>query len=192
MKVVAINGSARKGGNTEQLIRMVFKELEKGGIKTELIHIGGKPMRGCIACMKCWETLNEQCSIKDDAINEYIQKVKEADGIILASPTYFANVSSELKAFIDRVGMTAKANNNLFKRKIGAAVVAVRRSGEIHVFNSINHFFLIGEMIVVGSSYWNNGHGMNPGDVQNDEEGIQTMQNLGRNMAWLLKKLKES
>ncbi len=189
MKVVAVNGSARKGGNTEQLIRMVFQELETKGIQTELIHVGGKLLRGCTACRKCWEAKNEQCSIKNDAINEYVQKLKEADGVILASPSYFANVSSELKAFIDRVGMVSKANDNLFKRKIGAAVVAVRRSGEIHVFNSINHFFLIGEMIVVGSTYWNNGTGLNPGDVQNDAEGIQTMQNLGKNMAWLLKKL---
>lgn len=190
MKVLAINGSARKDGNTQQLIHMVFQELEKEKIETELIHIGGKPLRGCIACMKCWEGVNERCSIKNDGINEYIQKVKCADGIILASPSYFANVSSELKAFIDRVGMVAKANNDLFKRKVGAAVVAVRRSGEVHVFNSINHLFLIGQMIVVGSSYWNNGRGLNPGDVQNDEEGILTMQNLGKNMAWLLQKLK--
>lgn len=189
MKVLAINGSARKGGNTEQLIRMVFGEVEKEGIETELIHIGGKPLRGCIACMKCWESANEQCSIKNDAINEYVQKVKGADGIILGSPSYFANVSAELKAFIDRVGMVAKANGDLFKRKVGAAVVAVRRSGEIHVFNSINHFFLIGQMVVAGSSYWNNGSGLNPGDVQGDKEGIQTMHTLGKNMAWLLKKL---
>jgi len=189
MKVVAVNGSARKGGNTEQLIRMVFQELETEGIKTELIHVGGKLLRGCTACKKCWETKNEQCSIKKDAINEYVQKLKDADGVILASPSYFANVSSELKAFIDRVGMVSKANDDLFKRKAAAAVVAVRRSGEIHVFNSINHFFLIGQMIVVGSTYWNNGTGLNPGDVQNDTEGIQTMQNLGKNMAWLLKKL---
>ena len=190
MKVVAINGSPRKGGNTEQLIRMVFRELENEGIDTELIHIGGKPLRSCIACMKCWETVNEQCNFKDDEINEYVQKLTKADGFILASPTYFANVTAELKAFIDRVGMVAKANGDLFQRKVGAAVVAVRRSGEIHVFDSINHLFLIGQMIVVGSLYWNNGHGLSPGDVQNDEEGITIMQNLGKNMAWLLKKLK--
>ena len=188
MKVIAFNGSARKGGNTEQLIRMVFKELELEGVETELVHIGGKPVRSCIACMKCWENLNEECNFKDDETNSYIQKVKEANGIILASPTYFANVSAELKAFIDRVGMVARANNDLFKRKIGAAVVAVRRAGSIHVFNSINHFFLIGQMIVVGSSYWNNGIGLLPGDVNNDEEGIQIMQNLGKNMVWLMEK----
>ena len=190
MKVLAINGSARKGGNTEQLIGLVFQELEKEGIKTELIHIGGKLLRGCMACMKCFENKNEECVIKGDDINEYVKKLRSADGIILGSPCYFANVSSEMKAFIDRVGMVSKANGDLFKRKAGAAVVAVRRSGEIHVFNSMNHFFLIGQMIVVGSSYWNNGRGLVPGDVMNDEEGLQTMRILGQNMAWTLKKIR--
>ena len=189
MKVVAINGSARRSGNTEQLIKMVFKELRKEGIVTESIHIGGKPIRGCTACMKCWKNKNEECVIKDDAVNQYIQKVKESDAIILGSPSYFANVSSELKAFIDRAGMVAKANNDLFKRKLGTAVVVSRRSGEVQVFDAINHFFLIGQMIVVGSSYWNNGIGLNPGDVTSDREGVITMQNLGNNIAWLLKKL---
>jgi len=189
VKVLAINGSARKSGNTDQLIRFVFEELEKEGIKTELIHIGGKPVRGCRACMQCWENTNEQCAYKDDEINGYVKKVKEAEGLILASPSYFANVSPELKAFIDRVGMVGKANGDLFQKKVGAAVVAVRRSGEVHVFDSINHFFLIGQMIVVGSSYWNNGIGLKPGDVRDDEEGIRTMRTLGRNMAWLLMKL---
>ncbi|MFH1772310.1 MAG: flavodoxin family protein [Candidatus Omnitrophota bacterium] len=190
MKVVAINSSPRIGGNTEQLIKAVFDQLKQENISTELIQIGGQTIRGCLACMKCWEKKDEKCVIEGDKINELIQKLKNADCIILGSPTYFGNVSSELKAFIDRVGMTSRANGDLFKRKLGAAVVAVRRSGAIHVFNSINHFFLIGQMIVVGSNYWNNGFGLNPGDVQNDQEGIQTMKNLGANIVWLLKKLK--
>lgn len=188
MKVLAVNGSPRKGGNTESLIKMVFKELEEAGIETELLHIGNKSIHGCTACAKCWENKDEKCVVKGDEVNEYIQKLKEADAVILGSPTYFANMSSELKAFIDRVGMVAKANDDLFKRKLGASVVAVRRSGSVHTFDSINHFFLIGQMIVVGSSYWNNGIGLSPGDVSSDEEGTQVMSNLGKNIAWLLKK----
>lgn len=190
MKVLAVNGSPRKGGNTETLIRTVFEVVENEGIETELIHIGGKIIRGCTACAKCWENKDEKCIVKGDDVNEYIQKVKEADAVILASPTYFANISSELKAFIDRVGMVAKANDDLFKRKLGSAVIAVRRSGSVHAFDSVNHFFLIGQMIVVGSSYWNNGVGMSPGEVKDDSEGMEIMRNLGKNIAWLLKKLK--
>ncbi len=191
MKAIAVNGSARMNGNTDRLIKEVFKELEAGDIDTEIIHIGGKMLRGCTACMKCFDTRDEKCAMDDDEINSYIQKLKQADIIILGSPTYFANVSSEMKAFIDRAGMTSRANGDIFRRKLGAAVVAVRRSGEIHAFNSMNHFFLIGQMIVVGSSYWNNGSGLGPGDVERDEEGMETMRALGRNIAWLAKKIKK-
>ena len=122
-------------------------------------------------------------------VNECIEKMLEADGIILASPTYFADLTPELKALIDRAGFVAKANSEMFRRKVGAAVVAVRRAGSIHVFDSINHFFTISQMIIPGSSYWNMGMGLAEGDVEKDEEGIRTMQILGQNMAWLLKKL---
>jgi len=191
VKVIGINGSPKAKGNTYQLIEIVFEQLKKEGIETEIIHIADKALSGCRACMKCWETKNEKCIISNDKINECVQKAKKADAIILGSPTYFANVSSEMKAFIDRVGMVTRANDNLLKRKLGAAVVAVRRSGEIHTFNSMNHLFLISEMIVVGSSYWNNGHGRNPGEVKSDEEGITTMENLGKNISWLLKKVND-
>jgi multimeric flavodoxin WrbA len=186
MKVIAFNGSARKGGNTEQMIKVVFGELRQAGIDTELVHLGGLQIRSCLACMQCTQNRDEECIFKNDQINDFIQQMKSADGIILASPSYFANVSSELKAFIDRVGLVAKANGDLFRRKLGAAIGVSRRSGEVFVFDAINHFFLINQMIVVGSSYWNNAIGLQPGDVQNDEEGISTMKNLGRNMAWLL------
>ena len=191
MKVVAFNGSARKDGNTAILIRHVFQELEKEGIETELIQLSGSRIHGCIACMKCFENKDQRCSVKDDNANDCIEKMLVADGIILGSPTYFANVSTEMKALIDRAGMVSRANSDMLARKVGAAVVAVRRAGAIHVFNSINHFFFIGQMIVPGSSYWNLGMGRQKGEVEKDEEGIQTMKNLGRNMAWLLKKLKE-
>ena len=191
MKVVAFNGSARKDGNTAILIRHVFQELETEGIETELIQLSGSKIHGCIACMKCFENKDQRCSVKSDIVNDCIEKMLDADGIILGSPTYFANVSTEMKALIDRAGMVSRANGDMLARKVGAAVVAVRRAGAIHVFNSINHFFFIGQMIVPGSSYWNLGMGRQKGEVESDEEGIQTMKDLGRNMAWLLKKLKE-
>lgn len=189
MKVVAFNGSARKDGNTAILIGYVSRELEKEGVETELIQLSGSRIHGCIACMKCFENKDQRCSVKDDIVNDCIEKMLAADGIILGSPTYFANVSTEMKALIDRAGMVSRANNDMLARKVGAAVVAVRRAGAIHVFNSINHFFFIGQMVVPGSSYWNLGMGRQKGEVEKDDEGIQTMKNLGRNMAWLLKKL---
>jgi multimeric flavodoxin WrbA len=191
MKVVAFNGSARKDGNTAILIRHVFQELETEGIETELVQLSGSKIHGCIACMKCFKNKDQSCSVKDDITNDCIVKMLDADGIILGSPTYFANVSTEMKALIDRAGMVSRANGDMLARKVGAAVVAVRRAGAIHVFNSINHFFFIGQMIVPGSSYWNLGMGRQKGEVESDEEGIQTMKVLGINMAWLLKKLEE-
>lgn len=189
MKVVAFNGSGRKDGNTAILVRYVFKELEAEGIETELVQLAGEDVGGCAACYQCFENKNQRCAIEDDIVNDCIKRVLEADGIILASPTYFADVSATLKALIDRAGMVSIANGHLFRRKVGAAVVAVRRAGSIHAFDSINHFFLIGQMIVPGSSYWNMGIGRNKGEVESDEEGIQTMKTLGQNMAWLLKRL---
>ena len=191
MKVVAFNGSARKDGNTAILIGYVLKELEKEGIEIELVQFSGSRIHGYIACMKCFENKNKRCSVKDDIANDCIEKMEAADGIILGSPTYFANVSTEMKALIDRAGMVSRANSDMLARKVGAAVVAVRRAGAIHVFNSINHFFFIGQMIVPGSSYWNLGMGRQKGEVEKDDEGIQTMKHLGRNMAWLLKKLND-
>ena len=189
MKVVAFNGSARKDGNTAILINHVLQELEKKGIETELVQFKGKKIRGCVACMKCFENKNQRCSVDSDDLNSFVEKMIAADGIILGSPTYFANVSTEMKALIDRAGMTGIANNRMFRRKVGAAVVAVRRGGAIHVFNSINHFFFIGEMIVPGSIYWNMGFGLDKGQVETDDEGLNTMKVLGENMAWLLKKI---
>jgi multimeric flavodoxin WrbA len=190
MKVIAFNGSARKDGNTDFLIRRVFQVLEKEGIETELIQLAGKQIHGCRACGTCRKVKNKQCKIVNDNVNLYIEKMASADGIILGSPTYFSMMSPETKALIDRAGFVARANSDLFKRKVGAAVVAVRRAGGIPTFDAINHFFLITQMIIPGSSYWNVGIGLNKGDVEKDEEGMQTMEDLGRNMAWLIKKLK--
>jgi multimeric flavodoxin WrbA len=190
MKIIGINGSARKNGNTAILINKVFEELHKKNIETELIQLAGNTIRGCTGCRKCFETKDNKCVIKNDNINDIIEKMISADGIILGSPTYFSNITSEMKAFIDRTGYVAMANGFLFKRKIGAAVVAVRRAGSIHAFNSMNHFFLIQQMIVPGSSYWNLGIGRDIGEVEHDAEGMNTMANLGKNMAWLLRKIK--
>lgn len=191
MKVIAFNGSARKDGNTARLINFTFAELEASGIETELVQLAGRPIHGCIACYKCFANKDRRCAVQDDIANECIEKMDSADGIIIGSPTYFAGITPEAKALIDRCGMVARANADMYKRKVGAAVVSVRRAGAIHVFDTINHFFTIGQMIIVGSSYWNIGIGRNIGDVDGDEEGIKTMRDLGSNMAWLLNKLED-
>ena len=189
MKVLGINCSPRKGGNTELLIKEVFKVLEAKGIKTELFQLGGKQVNGCIACMKCKKKEDGRCHQDNDLINKCMEKMIEADGIIIGSPTYFADLSTEAKALIDVAGYALRAAGNPLRRKPGAAVIAVRRAGAIHAFDSINHFFLINEMIIPGSSYWNIGIGKDKGDVLKDEEGMKTMKVLGENMAWLLEKV---
>ncbi len=189
MKVVAINGSARRDGNTAILLRLVCEELEKEGIETELIQLSGKKIHGCLACRECSKKKDHRCAQKDDYGNECIAKMESADGILLGSPTYVADMSPEIKALIARACLVARANGGMFRRKAGAAVVAVRRAGAIHAFDALNHFFLISEMIIPGSSYWNIAIGREIGDVERDAEGIETMQTLGRNMAWLMKKL---
>lgn len=189
MNVVAFSGSARRDGNTAILVNRVFTELEKAGIETELVQLAGERVRGCIACFQCWQTRDGSCAVQDDCINDCIRKMRAADGILLASPTYFADITTEIKALIDRAGMVARANDHLFRRKVGAGIIAVRRGGAIHAFDSLNHFFLISQMIIPGSSYWNIGIGREVGEVEQDAEGVQTMQVLGENMAWLLARL---
>ena len=189
MKVVGFNGSTRKDSNTAILVRHVFAELDKEGIETEMIQLAGRQIRGCLGCYKCYVNVNGRCVQEKDALNEYIQKMADADGIIMASPVYVASISPDMKAMIDRATMVAKANGGLLRRKVGAAIVAVRRGGQIHALDTINHFFLLSEIIVPGSSYWNFAFGLEKGDVDNDREGIQTMEVLGQNMAWLIKKL---
>ena len=189
MRVIAFNGSPRKNGNTARLIHCVLEELSAAGIETEVYSLAGKTIHGCIACFKCRDNQDRRCAVKGDVLNECLEKMIEADGIILVSPTYFADLTPEMKALIDRAGFVARANGDLFRRKVGAAVVAVRRAGSIHVFDSINHLFLISQMVVPGSSYWNLGIGRAAGDVEGDEEGLRTMRDLGRNMAWVLKTL---
>ena len=188
MKVIAFNGSPRREGNTSILLKTVCGELEKEGIETETIQIGGKLVHGCTACMKCFENKDNRCVIDTDFINDCIQKMADADGIIIGTPTYFTDVSVEVKALIDRAVFVSIANGGLLSRKAGAAVVAVRRGGAVHAYDTINHLFGISGMFTVGSNYWNFGMGLMPGDVKNDAEGLETMKSLGQNMAWFLQK----
>ena len=189
MKVVAFNGSPRRKGNTKILIDSVFTVLEKEGIETEMIQLGNKIVHACTACGLCKEIQNGKCHIKNEHLNYCIEKMIEADGIIIGSPVYFADVTTEVKALIDVAGYVTRANNFQLKQKVGAGIVAVRRGGALPTFDTMNHFFLINQMIVPGSSYWNFAFGRNPGEVLEDEEGMQTMVHLAENMAWILKKI---
>jgi multimeric flavodoxin WrbA len=186
MKVIAFNGSPRKNGNTTILIKHVFSELEKEGIETELVQLSDKALHGCIACEKCGKNKDKRCAVTNDAANEYIEKMLEADGIILASPVYFQDVTPEMKALIDRTGYVARANGRMFRNKIGASVVALRRSGGITSIDTMNHFFLGGQMVIVGRGF---ALGREIGEVEKDDEGIGLVKLLGKRMAWLLKKV---
>jgi multimeric flavodoxin WrbA len=191
MRVVAINGSARKNGNTFSMINTVFKELEAEGIETELIQLAGKKIAGCIACRRCFKNLDKRCAVDKDDFNECFSRIVDADGIILGSPVYFADLTANMKGFIERAGYVSRGNGDILTRKVGASLVAVRRAGAVHTFDSLNHFFFISQMIVPGSRYWNLGIGREKGEVESDDEGIETMSILGKNMAWLLKKINE-
>jgi multimeric flavodoxin WrbA len=190
MKVIGINGSPRKNGNTSILIKAVFHELKKEGIETELINIALKPVRGCKGCYKCLKNQNKRCVFDDDIVNECIEKMITADGIILGSPTYFTDVTAEMKALIDRAGTVSITNGSILKHKVGGSVVAVRRGGAIHAFDTMNHFMHYMQMYLVGASYWNMAYGFETGEVNNDKEGMENMKTLGENMAYLLKKIK--
>jgi multimeric flavodoxin WrbA len=184
MKVVAFNGSPRPEGNTKLLIVQVLQELEKEGVTTELVQVGGKKIRGCTACMKCFESRDKRCVFDDDIANMCIGKMAEADGIILGSPVYFTDVTAEMKALIDRAGFVSMANGGLFRRKVGSAAVAVRRAGAVHTLDSLLHFLLISGMVVPGLPPI--GVGRNIGDVVNDDEGMAWARETGKSMAWLL------
>lgn len=190
MKVVAFVGSARRNGNTAALVRHVLEPLEAAGAQCELIELAGRRVHGCTACMKCAEVKDGNCQgVRDFVSEECIPKALAADAIIIASPVYFADVTAETKALIDRLGYASRQGGNRLARKVGAAVVAVRRAGAMHAFDTINHLFLISEMVIVGSSHWNIGIGRAPGEVEDDAEGVRTMTRLGEQMAWALEKL---
>jgi len=186
MKVVGFNSSPRKEGNTTILINHVFTELQKEGIETELIQLSARELHGCIACYKCMENKDRRCAVKNDAANEYIEKITKAQGIILGSPVYFVDVTPEMKALIDRVGFVSRANGGMYRNKIGGAVVSLRRAGGMHAIDSMNHFFLSAEMVIAGRGIC---FGRDIGEVEKDAEGMQLVKGLGQRMAWLLKKL---
>jgi len=187
MKVVAFNGSPNKEGNTYHAIKMVLSELEKEGIETEIIHVGNKSIRGCIACNQCAKNKNEKCVLPGDQVNDWIQKLKGADGIILGSPVHYASMGGTMKSFLDRAFYVAGNNGGMMRHKVGASVVAVRRSGGIPTFNQLNNYINYSEMLLPTSNYWNVIHGTTPGEALQDKEGVQIMRVLGKNMAWLMK-----
>jgi len=186
MKVVGFNGSPRKDGNTGILIHKVFRELEKEGIETELVQLSHKKIHGCIACYKCAENKDRRCVVNDDAANEYIEKITQAQGVILGSPVYFMDVTPEMKALIDRVGFVSRSNGGMYRNKVGALVAAVRRAGAMHTLDTMSHFFMSMEFVIVGRAL---GVGRDKGDVEKDEEGLMLANALGQRMAWLMKKL---
>ena len=191
MKVVAFSGSARKDGNTAILVRRTLSTLREAGVETEFLQLAGKRVHGCTVCLKCADVMDGSCpGVSDFISEECIPRAIEADGIIIASPVYFSDVTTETKALIDRLGYASRKGRNRLARKVGAGIVAVRRAGALHALDTINHLFLATEMVVVGSSYWNLGIGREIGQVEEDHEGLKTMETLGCNMAWALERLK--
>jgi multimeric flavodoxin WrbA len=186
MKVIAFNGSPRKDGNTSQLMGHLLREIEKEGIETELVQLSAKPIHGCIACYKCFDNQDRRCSVKDDAANEYIEKMTKAQGIVLGSPSYFQDVTAEMKALIDRAGFVGLANERMYRNKVGASVACFRRTGGMHVVETMNHFFFSNEIIIAGRAV---SVARDKGDVEKDEEGVEMAKTLGQRMAWIMRKL---
>ncbi len=186
MKLVAFNGSPRRDGNTAALIRYLLEGVSREGIETELVHLSEREIRGCIACFKCHENQDRRCALKGDAANEYIEKIMDAQAVVFGSPVYFQDVTPEMKALIDRAGFVGLANGRMYRDKVGAAVACYRRSGGMHTVDSINHFFLSNELVIAGRVL---GVAKEKGDLEKDEEGIQTAARLGQRMAWMLKRL---
>ncbi|MDR2474247.1 MAG: flavodoxin family protein [Bacteroidales bacterium] len=192
MKVVAINGSPRKGGNTAYAIALVGEILRKEGIEYEEIQIGGMAIRGCLACNTCSTVKNEKCAITTDILNDTLPNMKDADGIVIASPVYYSGIAGTMKCFLDRAFYVAASNGGWFRHKVGMSIVAVRRTGGSLVFSGLNQYLTIAEMLVPASTYWNVIHGQKPGDAVGDEEGIQTLKTLAANMVWMLKMREQS
>jgi multimeric flavodoxin WrbA len=191
MKVVAFNGSPHKEGNTYHAIRMVTEELENRDIETEIVQVGNKEIRGCLGCNQCVKNQDEKCII-DDEVNGWIQKMKEADGIIIGSPVHYAAIAGTMKSFLDRAFYVTSVNGMMLRHKVGAPVVAVRRSGGMPTFNQLSNYINYSEMMMPTSNYWSVIHGTTPGEAEKDEEGKQIMRILGKNMAYLLEVMKNA
>ena len=186
MKLIGFNGSPRKDGNTTALMGYLLWEIEKEGIQTELVQLSAKAIHGCIACHRCFENQDQRCAVKNDAANEYIAMMTRAQGIVLGSPSYFQDVTAEMKALIDRAGFVGLANGKIYKNKVGASVSCFRRSGGMHTIETMNHFFFSNELIIAGRAMC---VARDKGEVEKDVEGVQTAQALGQKIAWMMKKL---
>lgn len=189
MKVIAFNGSPRPEGNTHLAISTVLRELENVGIETELINVGNQRIRGCIACNWCARHGGERCVFKDDDVNAWIEKIRSADGIVLGSPVYFSGINGTMKSFLDRAGYVLAQTQGVLRGKVGAALIAVRRSGGVAALDQLNHYIHYFQMVAPSSNYWSVIHGMRPGEAVQDDEGVQIHRILGKNMAWLMKSL---
>ena len=192
MKVIAFNGSPHKMGNTASALELAKEQFESAGIEFEIFHVGTKPVAGCMGCGMCFKNKNEECIIKGDSVNEAIQKVKDADGVILASPVHYSGIAGNMKSFLDRLYYTCGANGNMMRHKVGSSLVAVKRSGGTATFDQLNHYLLISEMIVPASNYWNVIHGAAPGEIKEDGEGVQILNVMCENMIWILRSLEYS
>jgi multimeric flavodoxin WrbA len=189
MKVLAISGSPRRGGNTDILLTHGLKVLEEQGIATELLSLADRPIKPCVACRGCATADSLRCVQEDPAFEGIIERFVEADGFLIGSPVYFGSATPQIMALLDRVGYVARCKQNFLRRKVGAAVVVARRAGQNFTFAQLNYFFLINEMVVPGSTYWNIAFGLEKGRVEDDAEGLATVRNLALNMAWVMKKL---
>lgn len=183
MKVIAVNGSPRKDGNTYIALKLMADELEKAGIETEIIQVGRKMIHGCTACGYCWSSENNQCVFKDDIVNEAAQKMRAADGMILGSPTYYAGIAGDMKSFLDRVFFTSSV---YFKYKVGTSITVVRRAGGVDVLHQLNNYFNLAETVTPPTQYWPMVYGMDKGEILQDAEGLQTIRKNARAMGWLL------
>lgn len=195
MKVTAFNGSPHKNGNTAIAINVIFEELKKEKIQTELVQVGGQPIKPCRACMKCRQKKDGHCwgyeDDQNDILNDCLDKIYDSCGIIIASPVYFGSLTGETKALIDRAGYVSRSGSGkiFLKRKVCAPIAVVRRQGAGTTLEQITNLFALSEAIVPYSTYWNMALGREKGDILKDEEGIATFKTLGANMAWLIKKL---
>ncbi|WP_372809086.1 flavodoxin family protein [Pontiella sp.] len=187
MKVVGFNGSPHENGNTARAMNYVFGALENAGIETEMVHVGKERLHGCTACQACVKSQDACCVFKDDPVNGWIRKMVEADGILLGSPVHFSGVAGTMKSFLDRAFFVSSVNGGLLRHKVGASVAAVRRSGGVPTVDGLDKFLSYSEMIMPTSNYWNVAHGLAPGEIEQDAEGVQIMEVLGRNMAWIMK-----
>ena len=189
MNAIGICGSPREAGNTEILVKRCLGKLEENGIGTQFIPLRGKTIKPCIACMECSRNQDGTCAVKDDDFGEVYELIKQADIIVVGSPVYFGSATPETMALLDRAGYVSKMNGGLLSRKLGGPITVARRAGQNFTFAQLLYWFMINDMIVPGSSYWNIAFGRAQGDVENDEEALRTIDRFGENLAWLAEKL---